>query len=57
MVLAFLFTGVYNLQIQNVSVENDGVYDCQALGSSVKLRSRKAFLNVLGKTVVFCLLL
>ena len=41
--------GKYNLVIRNVSIMNDGQYNCQAHTREERLHSRTAFLKVLGK--------
>ncbi|CAK8693269.1 unnamed protein product [Clavelina lepadiformis] len=40
--------GVQNLRISDVTIDDDGFYNCQVLTSEAKLRSRSAYLNVLA---------
>ena len=53
----FLSTGEQNLLIRNVQVVDDGFYDCQVLEPHLRLRSRRAYLNVTGNAIVALVLL
>lgn len=49
--------GEYNLQIQDVSIDDEDWYECQVLASEDYprgLRSQKAFLSVVGESNTNC---
>ena len=46
--------GQKNLVIRDVQIEDDGFYDCQILNKTVRMKSRRAYLNVTGKSASSC---